>query len=69
MKVAFWAIFILSVSLLCGCGDQSADLSKERSPSASGKDVKSSGPAQLRVKMDKLQTVGKGDGVMVINGK
>jgi len=59
----------LTSFFLMGCSGNSVDVAKERSPSATGPDVKSTGPAQLKVKMDKLQSVGQGDGVKVENGK
>ena len=62
-------VFLGFVLCVLGCSSGSGDLSQERSPSATGPKVSSSGPAKMRASMDKLQGVGKGDGIVLMGSK
>ncbi|MDR3692504.1 MAG: hypothetical protein P4L46_24190 [Fimbriimonas sp.] len=57
-------ILVLLGACPLGCSTGPGDLSQEKSPSATGDRVRSAGPAKLKASFDKLQGVGKGDGVI-----
>jgi len=67
MRRLFPLTWVVCLSVV-GCSSGTADLSQERSPSATGPDVKSTGPAKVKAEY-KTAPVGAGDGLVPMKSK